>query len=121
MSRKDFLLTGPNSTTLSVETGEYVFSDYPESVNGDDESDNADSDDSEDNFEDSREELSDSNDSPKVSPDLFTPASFKSAFAKITQAQSSSKSTPTPRRQKRSAPSPVDSKLVKKTRRPKRK
>ena len=90
MSRQDFLVTAPKSTTLSVETGEFVFSDYPESVNGDDESDNADSDDSLDNFEDSREELSDSNDSPKVSPDLFTPASFKSAFAKITQAQSSS-------------------------------
>ena len=121
MSRQDFLVTAPKSTTLSVETGEFVFSDYPESVNGDDESDNADSDDSEDNFEDSREELSDSNDSPKVSPDLFTPASFKSAFAKITQAQSSSKPTSTPRRQKRSAPSPADSDLVKKTRRPKKK
>ena len=117
---EDFLVNPITKVPTKVDANGWVFSDYTES-----EKDNDD-----DEFEDSKEVLSDSNDSPKMAADLFTPANFKSAFAKITQAQSTTKatakakpkpkavtkSTSTPKGFKRAAKSPAGSGLQKKTR-----
>ena len=120
MSMEDFLVNPITKVPSKADANGWVFSDYTES-----ETDNDDED-----FEDSKEVLSDSNDSPKMAADLFTPANFKSAFAKITQAQSTTKatakakakpkavtkSTSTPKGFKRAAKSPAGSGLQKKTR-----
>ena len=98
--------------TVDNETSEFIFSDY-QNESCDDSS--SESDESEDNFEDSKDVFSESNGSPTMRADFYSPAKSKSTVAKTMQAKLH-QSTSTPKSIKRSAPSPAEAKDLKKSR-----
>ena len=108
LSVEDFLIS-PRTGLINenTETEDYVFSDY--------QSDNSDESDNDEAFEDSKETFSE--DEKESAPDdPFTPVNLKSAFARRYATLSVAKPTSTPSSMKRSASSPAEKVLPKKTR-----